>query len=102
MEMIKQNWQHYRDLYSIHNRTYRNDFALSIALGIMSGHTLRVDAIPWSLASTLPEHAVKELEQDHYQVDYTLPNGARQYLSIAGTDMHVMGKHSLEKIVGSR
>jgi hypothetical protein len=102
MEMIKQNWQHYRDLYSIHNRTYRNDFALSIALGIMSGHTLRVDAIPWDLASTLPEHTVNELEQDYYRVDYTLANGARQYVSVAGTDMHVMGKHSLEKIVGSR
>jgi len=101
MEMIKQNWQHYRDLYSSHNRTYRNDFALSIALGIMSGHTMRVDAIPWDLASTLPEHTVGKLEQDYYQVDYTMPNGVRQYISVYGTDMHVMGKQSLEKIVDS-
>jgi hypothetical protein len=102
MEMIKQNWQHYRDLYGINNKTYRNDFALSIALGIISGHTLRVDSIPWNLASVLPEHTVIKLEKDYYQIDWTTAAGHRQYLGFAGTDMHVMGKHSLEKIVGSR
>jgi hypothetical protein len=101
MDMIKQNWQHYRDLYSNANPTYRNDFALSIALGIVSGHTLRVDSIPWDLASTLPEHTVTELAQDHYRVEYTTAVGLRQYMGIAGTDMHVMGKQSLENIVGS-
>jgi hypothetical protein len=102
MEMVKRNWQHYRDLYSVANPTYRNDFALSIALGIVSGHTLRVDSIPWDLASTLPEHTVTEMEQDYYRIEYTTTAiGLRQYMSIAGTDMHVMGKKSLENIVGS-
>jgi hypothetical protein len=101
MTMIKQNWQHYRDLYSIGNGTYRNDFALSIALGIVSGHTLCVDSIPWHLASTLPEHTVSLLDRDYYQIDWQTSNGHRQYLGLAGTDMHVMGKLSLEKIVGS-
>ena len=43
MNMIKQNWQHYRNLYKISKSTYRNDFALSIALGIIHGHTLDLD-----------------------------------------------------------
>lgn len=102
MQMIKQNWQHYRDLYSINNKTYRNDFALSIALGIVSGHTLQVDSIPWNLASTMPEHTVVELEQDYYQIEWNDSSKHRRYMGFAGTDMHVMGKHSLEKIVGSR
>jgi hypothetical protein len=102
MQMIKQNWQHYRDLYGINNKTYRNDFALSIALGIVSGHTLRVESIPWNLASTMPEHKVIELDQDYYQIEWNDSSKHRQYIGIAGTDMHVMGKHSLEKIVGSR
>jgi hypothetical protein len=102
MQMIKQNWQHYRDLYSINNKTYRNDFALSIALGIVSGHTLQVDSIPWNLASTMPEHTVVELEQDYYQIEWRTPAGQHQYMGFADKDMHVMGKHSLEKIVGSR
>lgn len=102
MQMIKQNWQHYRDLYSINSKTYRNDFALSIALGIVSGHTLRVDSIPWNLASTMPEHLVSRLDQDYYQIEWKTATGNQQYLGLAGTDMHVMGKHSLEKIIGSR
>ena len=40
MQMVRDNWQHYRDLYNIDRATYRNDFALSIALGIVSGHTI--------------------------------------------------------------
>ena len=35
MQMIRQNWQHYRDLYSIHQSNYRNDYALSIAMGLI-------------------------------------------------------------------
>ena len=33
MQMIRNNWQHYRDLYGIHQSNYRNDYALSIAFG---------------------------------------------------------------------
>ena len=51
MTMIKNNWDHYRNLYGVSQRTYRNDFALSIALGIVNGHTLTHSAIPWDLPS---------------------------------------------------
>tara|TARA_Y100001937_G_scaffold183_1_gene203 strand:- start:2594 stop:3481 length:888 start_codon:yes stop_codon:yes gene_type:complete len=38
MKMIKKNWQYYGRLYKFdHSRTYRNDFAVSIALHIMQG-----------------------------------------------------------------
>ena len=36
MAMIKDNYEHYRNLYGIAERNYRNDYALSIALGIAS------------------------------------------------------------------
>jgi hypothetical protein len=100
MDMIKQNWQHYRDIYSINSSTYRNDFALSIALGILSGHTLRVDSIPWDLMSSLPEHTVIEIAQDHYKVEFTTSMGIRHHVNVNNTDMHVMGKRSLENIIG--
>ena len=56
MNMIKNNWQHYKNLYSVNRSTYRNDFALSIALGIVNGHTLDHTDIPWGLASVTPAH----------------------------------------------
>jgi hypothetical protein len=39
MAMIKKNWHHYTALYGVNRPTYRNDYALSIALNIVSGHT---------------------------------------------------------------
>jgi len=101
MKMIRQNWTHYRHLYGIADATYRNDYALSIALGIVSGHTGRFDAIPWSMASVMPEHTVERLEQDHYQVSWTNQLNRRQHISMRGMDMHVMGKSHLENIIGS-
>ena len=46
MNMIKQNWDHYRNIYNIGPSLYRNDYALSIALALVNGHTLNVDSIP--------------------------------------------------------
>lgn len=101
MDMVKHNWQHYRDLYGINNSNYRNDFALSIALGLVSGHTLSVDTIPWDLASTRPEHTVSALAEDCYRIEWTDPLKKRQYMGVADMDLHVMGKQSLEKIIAA-
>lgn len=99
MTMVRQNWQHYRDLYGIDRPTYRNDFALSIALGIVSGHTMRVNSIPGSLITTMPEQRVTQIDQDHYRIEYQNATGRPQYVEFAGMDFHAMGKHSLGEIV---
>jgi hypothetical protein len=102
MQMVRDNWQHYRDLYHIDQATYRNDFALSIALGIVSGHTGRVDAIPWDLASVLPDTALTQLDRDYFAMEYTDVNGVPRTVGISGTDFHAMGKAHLEKIIEAR
>lgn len=99
MEMVKQNWQHYRDLYQIDRPTYRNDFALSIALGIVSGQTWKVQEIPWSLATVLPSATLEELTPDYYALTYTDSDSVPRTVGISGTDFHAMGKHHLEKII---
>jgi hypothetical protein len=99
MNMIRQNWQHYRDIYGIDRKTYRNDFALSIALGIVSGHTLDVDEIPGSLVSVMPEHRLTKLDKDFYQVQYADTQGKPQRVGLAGMDFHAMGKRDLGEIV---
>jgi hypothetical protein len=97
MQMIHANWEHYRALYGINNRTYRNDFALSIAVGIVSGQTGQVDTIPWPLMSALPENRISHVAQDHYQID-TEP---ARYTTWYGQDFHAMGKHHLENIIAA-
>ena len=100
MIMIKQNWQHYCGLYGITRSTYRNDFALSIAMNIVDGHTLSTPAIPWKLASLTPEHRLTQVEQDTYRIDYTLPDGRSRWITV-NQDFHAMGKGHFGAIIAS-
>jgi len=100
MTMIKNNWQHYRNLYGIARSTYRNDFALSIALGIVNGHTLNHTDIPWGLASVTPAHKLTQLEQDKYRVDFLTSDQKPRYITLS-QDFHAMGKKHLGDIVAS-
>jgi hypothetical protein len=101
MNMVKDNWEHYRNLYGISKSTYRNDFALSIALGIVSGHTGVVDEIPWRLASLLPKDKLVKYDSDMYEVHSTDSDGVNRYTMFAGMDFHAMGKKHLGDIIAS-
>lgn len=118
MAMIRQNWNHYRNLYGIAEHNYRNDYALSIALGIVSGHTLSVDSIPWRMASALPEyqvglgqppesamtHPVLEKmyrDQELWTFTYTDKDGRPRKTSTVGMDFHAMGKKHLEAAIAA-
>lgn len=98
MTMIKNNWQHYTALYGVNRSTYRNDYALSIAMNIMSGHTQQYPAIPWSLATVSHEHELTQLGKDSYRVEYNTQTGQRRYTTLA-QDFHAMGKTHLGAIV---
>jgi hypothetical protein len=98
MAMIKRNWNHYRNLYGINQGTYRNDYALSMALGIVNGHTLNHPAIPWHLASVSHEHTLTQLDQDYYRVDYVNSEMKPRYVTM-NYDFHAMGKGHLGAIV---
>lgn len=101
MAMVRKNWQHYRDLYHIDQATYRNDFALSIALNIVSGYTGKADEIPWNLASVLPDTGIAQLDNDVFDLTYRDSHGQLRRLGIAGTDFHAMGKRHLENIIAT-
>jgi hypothetical protein len=100
MQMVRDNWQHYRDLYNIDRATYRNDFALSIALGIVSGHTMKVDEIPWALPSVMPNTTLsRNLDADSYMIEYTDSEQKLKRMGFEGLDFHAMGKKHLGDIV---
>lgn len=100
MHMIKNNWQHYRNLYGIQNSTYRNDYALSIAIGIVSGHSMYVDEIPWGLSSVSPDHELT-FDGGQYRVKYNDAQNNLKYISFKGLDFHAMGKYHLGQIIES-
>jgi len=99
MRMIRANWTHYRHLYQTGNSVYRNDHALSIALGVVNGHTLTYPEIPWQLVSILPDHQIIELSQDHYRINYATSENKPRWIDLQGQDFHAMGKQHLGAIV---
>jgi len=101
MQMIRANWDHYRALYKIQKSTYRNDFALSIALGIVNGGTWRIDSVPWSLASILPEYQLEQISNtdETFKITHRAANGGNLYLGVNGMDFHAMGKKHLGDII---
>jgi hypothetical protein len=100
MQMIRDNWDHYRNLYKNTNGTYRNDHALSIALGIVNGHTLDHPGIPWALASLTPEHRLTQLDQDRYRVDFINTENKSRWIELR-QDFHAMGKQALGEIIAN-
>jgi len=100
MQMIRDNWKHYRNLYKNTNKTYRNDHALSIALGIVNGHTVNHPGIPWSLASLTPEHKLAQIDQDSYRVDFVNTENKSRWIELR-QDFHAMGKQQLGAIVAN-
>jgi hypothetical protein len=101
MTMIRDNWTHYRNIYKNSNGTYRNDHALSIALGVVDGHTLDHDGIPWNLASLTPDHKLTQLAPDHYRVDFVNSDLKPRWIELQGQDFHAMGKKTLGDIVAN-
>jgi hypothetical protein len=101
MKMIRSNWNHYRDLYGINNRTYRNDHALSIALSIVNGHAPVSCAIPWSMATVMPSHRLSLDSQQKWRVDYVNSQSQSRHCGWHNKDFHAMGKQDLENIVAS-
>ena len=102
MQMIRDNWRHYKDLYRIASSTYRNDHALSIALNIVNGQTLEYPSILWNLASVTPEHTVTRTSKDCYRIDYHDRDKRSRWLTLRNQDFHAMGKKHLEKIIETR
>ena len=100
MQMVRDNWAHYRNLYKNPISTYRNDHALSIALNTLNGHTLQVDSIMGKLISITPEHQLTQLDTDVYKVDFLTSDKKARWITLT-QDFHAMGKKQLGAIVAN-
>ena len=101
MSMIRNNWQHYRDLYGISRSTYRNDYALGIALNTLYGHQGSWPSVPWPMATVVPEHRLECVNDNTFRVGYKTSEGKPRHMTIAAQDFHAMGKRHLGDIIAS-
>lgn len=98
MQMIRDHWQHYRQLYHIGESTYRNDYSLSIAQNLVQGHCLHSPAIPWSLPTVTAESTLTQIDTDTYRIHYEYEYEKYKWLHLK-QDFHAMGKQDLENII---
>ena len=104
IDHIEENWKYYQNTYDINSNLFRNDFAFSIAIHIMSGftgnnvvstqlpgkHYFAIDKdILWNIKN---ENITFLVHKKKYEGQYTL-------LSTSGLDVHVMNKFSLERVI---
>ena len=101
MQMIRDNWLHYRQLYQIGEHTFRNDHALSIAMNLVDGHTLSTAAIPWQLISVTPETKLTQVGPDIYKIEYESTDSKSKWITLKHQDFHAMGKRALGEIVAN-
>lgn len=101
MNMVRKSWEHYVRLYQTTRTVYRNDHALSIALGIVNGHTLNHAGIPWQLASITPGPGLKQLDTDIYRVDFINPQKQKRWVMLNNQDFHAMGKGHLGDLIAN-
>ena len=101
MNMIRNNWTHYRRLYKINQPAYRNDHALSIALSLLQGHNINVPSIPWNMASVLPGHKLTHINKDSYRIDFLDQMQRPRWIKLQNQDFHAMNKQQLGEVVAN-
>lgn len=100
MRMVRENWQHYRNLYKNARAEYRSDHALSIALNIVNGHTSDYQGIHWDLATMTVDCKLSQLAEDSYKIEFTTPQKQPRWIKVQGHDFHVLDKTQLGALIG--
>ena len=99
MRMIRTHWTHYRDIYGFGRSVYRNDFALTIALGVVNGHIAHKNKDSITMINVMPDHSLCQEEPDQYRVGWRDSGGKPRHIRLKHTDFHAMCKGQLGAIV---
>jgi len=103
---IKENYYHYRSVYQFTTSVYRNDIAFSIAIHIMNGYQSGSFAgiLPGKHYYSIDRDILDNLKDDEFTVLVEKPNRLGEYLpvKIQGSNLHVMNKFSLERVIDNQ
>lgn len=103
LKHIKENWPHYRTTYQISTTVFRNDFAFSIAIHIMNGYQPGDFAkeLPGTLFYITDRDLVHKIENETMTFLLEKENHAGSYFpaTVKNSDVHVMNKYSLSRII---
>lgn len=107
LRMVQENYDHYANIHSFVGGVYRNDYALTLALKIVNGHSdNHNDYIPWNLIHIGKNTRIKKNEGHELDSSFTVifDNWQRgkirkEYIVINDMDFHVMDKKLYEDII---
>lgn len=107
LEMVQKNYDHYANIHSFISGVYRNDYALTLALRIVNGHSVNVrDRILWNLVHIGKNTQVYANTIDEFNTEYTVmfDNWQRgkirkEYITIKDMDFHLFNKDLFKEIV---
>lgn len=109
IKLIQDNYNHYSNLHGFLPVPFRNDFALTVALRIVNGHTtLPGDIIPWNLLHVGKATKVYPLTNDEFNTKYLLmfdkwqkSKIKKEYIEIKDSDFHVINKEVFVELMNS-
>lgn len=107
IEMIQNNLQHYINIHQFIGGTYRNDYALTLALRIANGHkNSNSDFIPWNLWHVSKDSYLYKNTENQFNTEYTVMfdhhknnKSRKEYITIKDFDFHLMSKDNFKNIV---
>lgn len=107
LEMVQKNFEHYSNLHGFVAGTYRNDYALTLALNIVNGHSRnKQDIIPWNLVHVGKNTQLYKNNNDEFDTEFTVmyDNWQRgkirkEYVTLKDFDFHVMNKENFLEII---
>jgi len=107
MKMIQENYNHYSNVYNFVAGTFRNDYAISIALHIVNGHLLpKSDIIPWNLIHVGKNTSVYKTNDNVLCEEFVVifdnwkkNKIKKEYIQFKNLDFHVINKDNFVELL---
>ena len=107
LRMVQENYDHYANIHSFVGGVFRNDYALTLALKIVNGHSdNKNDYIPWNLVHLGKNTQISKNNEDELDTSFKIlfDNWQRgkirkEYINITNMDFHIMNKDLFVEII---
>ena len=100
IEHIRQEWNHYANLYQLNTRIYRNDYSFSIAVDILKSDNIGL--MPGTMLYSTDKDVLFKIEEDKLKFLVEKKDRLGQYTAVYThkQNVHVMNKFSLNRMIG--
>lgn len=102
VKFLQENWNHYKTLFQLNTKIFRNDHAFSIAAHILNNYESGsfVKSLPGQMFYTTDKDILLSIKDDEFKFLIQDQDNGNYFLSkIKGSSVHVMNKFTLNEII---